>query len=154
MIMYNLSLAIAEILDGSAEFRTLCTDTIGKEFNYYVHIDMANVDSVDLPYFSLVTYTNKQENGARDELTTQLLLGIERSTPFKTGRIEKEETQQKIEVIATKALEVMKKDMLAFGLDGNKDMLIDYVNMYAPPPNGENDIQLQIDIVFSKTKCL
>ena len=152
--LYDVSMAFAKILDESVEFKDLCIATLGKPFTYYVHVDMANVDGIDLPYFSFVTYTAKKQNGEREEVLVQMLAGIERTGVTNEGSIYTESTQLDLETVTKKAIELIVKEMSTFGVNGEKGFIQDYLNIYAPPPMGEEDIQLQIDMILNTETCL
>lgn len=152
--MYQVSMGLAQILDSNAEFKTLCTDTLGAEFTYYVHVDLTSVDDLVMPYFSFVTYTDTNRAGEYGEVLVQMLAGVTRSDTVATGAIVTEDTQHLLEVVTKKAIEIIEQEMNIFGINGENGFIKEYLNIYAPPPDGEEDIQLQIDMILNTKKCL
>lgn len=153
--MYDVSLAFAKTLNDSIAFKQFCVDTIGDEFTHYVHIDMANVDELEMPYFSFVTYTDTNRSGEYGEVLVQILSGMNRSSNTEdVSGIHTENTQQLLEKVTRYAIELIIKEMMTFGINGEKGFIKEYLNMYASPPNGEEDIQLQIDMILNTNKCL
>jgi hypothetical protein len=152
--MYDISLALAKILDESTEFKTYCNDIIGEEFVYYVHVDMGRVSKIETPYFSFVTYTDRNTVGEDAQVLIQMLTGIDRSDVITEDNIISEDSQLLLEKVTRKALEIIDKDMSVFGLNGEKGFIKEYLNIFASPPLGEDDIQLQIDMILNTKKCL
>ena len=152
--MYEISMNFAKILNESAEFKQYCIETMGQEFTYYVHIDMARIDDIELPYFSFVTYTDTNRAGEYGEVLIQMLSGIERSDVVITDKLISEDSQQLLEQVTKKAIELIVKEMTVFGINGEKGFIKEYLNIFASPPMGEDDIQLQIDMILNTKKCL
>lgn len=151
--MYDISYGLVMILEDDAEFKQYCIDTIGSEFYYYPHIDMANMESIQMPYLSCVAYNKKDAEQQDVEVMTQMLVGMERVEVEVDGRIYTERTQQLLELVTNKALEIINKEVSFFGIVGEK-FTREYLNIYAAPPMGEEDIQLQVDMILNKKKCL
>ena len=59
--MRGISRESAEALNTDVEFIALCQSEISAEFNYYVNVDLATVNEVPLPYFSIVTYNDEDD---------------------------------------------------------------------------------------------
>ena len=152
--MYDISLAFAKLLDESAEFKQYCTDTIGEEFRYYVHVDMSRIDDIELPYFSFVTYTDTNRAGEYGEVLIQMLSGINREDVVREGNFISENSQQLLEQVTKKAMDLIVRDMSQFGINGEQGFIKEYLNIFASPPMGEDDIQLQIDMILNTKKCL
>lgn len=153
MKMIDISRFIARTLDENAEFKDLCTSLIGENFDYFVNVDLARV-IVPVPYFGVVTFENRDEKESEYTLKTILLLGICRDDIVKTGNISEEPTAGKIEEISLKAMDIVDKEMRTYGIDGDTNIEVDYINYYVPNPDGEDDLQMQIDIQYKQTKFL
>lgn len=153
MKMIDISRFIAKTLDESVEFNDLCTSLIGENFDYFVNVDLARV-VVPVPYFGIVTFENRDEKESQYTSKTILLLGISRDDIVKTGNISEEPTAGKIEEISLKAMDIVDKEMRTYGIDGDTNIEVDYINYYVPNPDGEDDLQMQIDIQYKQTKFL
>lgn len=142
-----------ETLNTNAEFITLCNSLLSTTFTYYVNIDH-RVTEATLPYFSAVTYNDEDDKEVSKSFKTIFLIGIERQKPVTVNDITEEPTLATLETIARKAIELIAKDMRIFGVEGDKNIKFDYINYYVPNPEGENDLQMQIDIGFEQEKFL
>jgi hypothetical protein len=151
--MIDISDFIATTLDENIEFQSLCTSLTTKTFDYFVNVDLHEVE-VPIPYFGIVTFENNDDKEVKKGFKTQLLLGIDRESPIKTGNITKEPTAEKLEEISLKAIEIVSKEMRTYGINGDTNIMIDYINYYVPNPEGEDDLQMQIDIQFTQDKFL
>ena len=152
--MRQISRFIAETLNDSLEFKTLSNSLISAEFNYYVNVDIAELDEVPAPYFSVVTFEDKDEKETKKAFQTILLVGIERDPPVKTDNITEEPTLKNLEDLVVKAMEIIANDLRIFGVNTDKNIKISYINMYVPNPDGEDDLQMQVDIEFEQDKYI
>lgn len=153
--MRGISRFIAETLDGSAEFIALCTTEIGEPFNYFVNVDLANLQGgVPIPYFGIVTFDDQDSREVRKFFKTQLLIGIERTAPTTVGGVTEEASLDILETLSRKAVELFTQEMRTFGVQGEKNIRISFVNFYVPNPDGESDLQMQVDIEFDQDKYL
>jgi len=153
MTMHGISDLLSKTLSTNTDFIQFCTDRIGKEFEYFINADCSTI-YVPLPYFSIVTYDSLDDKGVSRLFKTQWLIGIAREDPTREGNITKELPLTHIEDIAIKAIEVITKELRTFGVEGDKNIHISYVNMSIPYPDGEDGLQLQVDIEFEKEKLL
>lgn len=150
--MIGISRFVAETLNTNAEFIALSTSLIGGTFDYFINVDLAQVE-VPLPYFAIVTFNDKDDRQVEKKFETQLLIGIEREAPVKVNDITEEPTLDKLEQLSRKAYEIIANEM-RLGIQGDQNVRISYVNMYVPAPDGENDLQMQIDIEIEQDKYL
>jgi len=151
--MRGISRFFAETLNTNAEFIALSTTLISGEFSYFVNVDLAEVE-VPINYFGIVTFEDTDDREVSKIFKTQFLIGIERQKPVDVGGITEEPTLDKLEELSRKAVEVIASDMRTFGIQGDSNIKISYVNMYVPTPDGETDLQLQIDIELEQEKFL
>lgn len=151
--MRGISRFFAETLNTNAEFIALSQSLISDEFNYFVNVDLATVE-VPLPYFGIVTFNDKDDREVDKKFQTQFLIGISREKPVLVDGVIEEPTLDKLEQLSRKAYEVIANEMRTFGIQGSKNVRISYVNMYVPTPDGETDLQLQIDIELEQDKYL
>jgi len=84
----------------------------------------------------------------------QMLAGIARTEVSSEGSIFTENTQHLLETVTKKATEILIRELSQFGINGESGFINDYLNIYAPPPMGEDDIQLQIDMILNTKQCL
>jgi len=151
--MRGISNFIAESLNTNAEYIALSNSLMSETFNYFVNVDLATVDVV-VPYFGIVTFEDKDDKEVKKAFQTQLLIGINRLDPVTTNKITEEPTLDSLEQLGMKALEVISKDLRIFGIQGDTNIKISYINMYVPNPDGEDDLQMQIDIELEQEKFL
>jgi len=153
--MAEISEAFVEMLKNNTEFNTLCDDTFGANaMTYYVHVDVSRLEVVKLPYFSVVTYNSADKFGEDNEVLIQMLTGMDREDIVEDDNTFTEYTQKTLETITRKALEVIIHEIVGFGINGEKGFIKEYLNIHASPPMGEDDIQLQIDMILNTKKCL
>ena len=150
--MRGISRFFAETLNTNAEFIALSQSLISTEFNYFVNVDLVTVE-VPLPYFGIVTFNDKDDKEVEKKFQTQFLIGIGREDPVLIDGAMEEPTLDKLEQLTRKAYEVIVKEM-RFGIEGDNNVKISYVNMYVPAPDGENDLQLQVDIEIEQDKYI
>jgi len=151
--MRGISRFIAETLANDAEFIALSNTLISDEFHYFVNVDLATVQ-VPLPYFGIVTFEDKDDKEVKKAFQSQLLIGISRETPETVNRITEEPTLDNLEQLSRKAMEVISNEIRTFGIQGDQNIKISYINMYVPNPDGEDDLQMQIDIELEQEKFL
>jgi len=152
--MRGISRFFAETLNENAEFIALSQSLISDEFNYFVNVDLATVE-VPLPYFGIVTFNDKDDREVEKKFQTQFLIGISREKPdFVDGEITEEPTLDNLEQLSRKAYEVITNEMRIFGIQGSKNVRVSYVNMYVPATDGEDDLQMQIDIEIEQDMYL
>lgn len=153
--MRGISRFIAETLDANAEFIALSNSLVSEVFTYYVNVDLATIsDGVDLPYFSVVTFDDQDDREVRKYFKTQILMGISRTAPNTSGGIIEEPSLDILETLSRKAVELVEKEMRIFGIQGENNIRISFVNYYVPKPDGEDDLQMIIDIEFDQDKYL
>jgi len=153
--MRGISRFIAETLDSNAEFIALSNSQIGESFKYFVNVDLANLQGgVPLPYFGIVTFDDQDAREVRKYFKTQLLIGIDRTLPITVGGITEEASLEILETLSRKAVELFTKEMRTFGVQGDNNIRISFVNFYVPNPDGEDDLQMQVDIEFDQDKYL
>lgn len=153
--MRGISRFIAESLDGNSEFIMLSNSQLGAPFNYFVNVDLANLPyQIPLPYFGIVTFDDHDTREVRKYFKTQLLIGIDRTAPITNGGITEEPSLEILEVLSRKAVELFTKDMRTFGVQGDNNIRLSFVNFYVPNPDGEDDLQMQVDIEFDQDKYL
>jgi len=151
--MRGISRFFAETLNQDAEFIALSTSLISAEFDYFVNVDLATVE-VPVPYFGIVTFNDKDEKEVEKKFQTQFLIGIDREKPALLNGIMEEPTLDKLEQLSKKALEVIANEIRTFGIQGDQNVRISHVNMYVPNPDGEDDLQMQVDIEIEQDKYL
>jgi hypothetical protein len=151
--MRGISRTIAELLNTNVEFLALSNSLLSSEFTYYVNIDFTQVE-LELPYFGIVTFMDSDEADITKSFKTQLLIGIRREQAVMSGSISEEPTLDKLESLSRKAVELIRKDVRAFGVQGEKNIKITYVSFYVLEPDGEIDLQMQVDIIFEQDKFL
>lgn len=151
--MIDISRFFATTLDESLEFKTLCEEKIGEHFNYFVNVDLARVQ-VPIPYFGIVTFENKDDRSVQKSFETQILLGISRSEPITVGNITEEESASVLEEISLKAINIILKEMRTYGINSDMNIELNYINYFVPNPEGEEDLQMQIDIQLMQDKYL
>ena len=151
MTMRGISRFFAETLNTDDEFITLSTSLIGEPFTYFVNVDLSKVE-VPNNFFGIVTFNDKDDKEVEKLFQTQFLIGINRDKPVDIGGITEEPTLDKLEQLTRKAYEVVAKAMRTFGIEGETNIQISYVNMYVPEPDGEDDLQMQVDIELEQIK--
>jgi len=151
--MRGISRFFAETLNENAEFKALSNSLISNEFDYFVNVDLATVE-VPLPYFGIVTFNDKDDKEVEKVFQTQFLIGIDREKPTLINGVMEEPTLDKLETLSRKAFEIIAKEMRTFGIQGDTNIKIAYVNMYVPNPDGEDDLQMQVDIELESEKFL
>lgn len=149
--MIDISSFIVDTLNSSTEFKDLCIEKIDKEFDYFINVDLSRVE-VPLPYFAVVTFENQDDIMVKKEYRVQILLGIERQVFVKTNNVTEEPTARTIEELSLKAIELIKKEMRTYGINQEKNIDINYINCFVPNPDGESDLQMQIDMIFYQEK--
>ena len=107
-----------------------------------------------LPYFGIVTFNDKDDREVEKKFQVQFLIGIERETPTLLNGVTEEPTLDKLEQLSRKAYEVITSEMRIFGIEGDNNVRVSFVNMYVPAPSGEDDLQMQIDIEIEQDKYL
>jgi hypothetical protein len=153
--MRGISRFIAETLDGNAEFIALSNTQLGEPFKYFVNVDLANLSGgVPLPYFGIVTFDDQDAREVRKYFKTQFLIGIARTAPTTVGGITEEASLEILETLSRKAVELVTKEMRTFGVQGDSNIRISFVNFYVPNPDGEDDLQMQVDLEFDQDKYL
>ena len=153
--MRGTSRLFAETLNSNLDFIALSNSLISSTFNYYVNVDLANLaGGVALPYFSIVTFNDKDDKEVSKSFQTQFLIGIAREDFTTTSNITEEPTLAKLEALARKAIDVISKEIRDFGIEGDTNIKVAYVNMYVPNPDGEDDLQMQVDIELEQEKFL
>jgi hypothetical protein len=144
----------AETLNNSAEFTALSNSLLGGKFNFYINVDLATLTEVLLPYFSMVTFEDKDDKEVEKKFKAMFLIGIERQDPVTVSGITEEPTLDNLEQLTRKAVEIIEKDLRTFGIDGDTNIRFTYINMYVPSPDGEDDLQMQVDIELESEKFL
>jgi len=152
--MRGISRQFAELLNTNAEFIALSQSLISDEFNYFVNVDIETLAEVPMPYFSIVTFNDKDEKEIKKSFQLLFLIGIEREAPALLNGVTEEPTLNKLETLTRKAFEIMAKEMRDFGIQGDKNVKISYVNMYVPNPEGDDDLQMQVDIEIEQDKYI
>jgi len=151
--MRGLSMFFAETLNTNVEFTNLCNSLLGVKFNFFVNVDMASVE-VPIPYFGIVTFEDKDDKEVEKKFQSMFLIGINRQDAINTSGITEEPTLDNLETLSRKAIEIINKEMGAFGVQGDKNIRMNYVNMFVPSPDGEDDLQMQVDIESEQYKFL
>lgn len=151
--MIDISRFIATTLDESTVFKDFTQAQINKNLDYYINVDIFE-NQVLVPFLSIVTFEDTDDKAIKKSFKTQLLLSIKRSEPSKIGNIIQEDTIEKLELIAKKALEVLAKELRNYGIVGETNIEITMINYFVPQPEGEEDLQIQIDIEFEQEKFL
>lgn len=152
--MRSISRTFAELLENSTEFKALTNSLTSEEFNYYINVDLSSLKEVLLPYFAIVTFNDEDDKEVKKAFKTQFLIGIAREEPITVGKITEEPTLDKLETLTREAVEIISKELRDFGINGDSNVKIDYVNMYVPAPDGEDDLQMQVDIEIGQDKFL
>ena len=153
MTMRGISRFFAETLNTDAEFIALSTSLMGETFNYFVNVDLSETE-VPVPYFGIVTFNDKDDKEVEKLFQTQFLIGINRTKPVDVDGITEEPSLDKLEQLTRKAYEVVTKTMRQSGIEGETNVHISYVNMYVPEPDGETDLQMQVDIELEQYKFI
>ena len=151
--MRAISRTFAEILNTDTGLKALSNSLISDEFNYYVNVDLATIE-VKMPYFGIVTFNNMDDKEVKKAFKVQFLIGIAREAVTTVNRISEEPTLDKLEQLTIKAVEVIAKELRDFGISNEKNIKIAYINMYVPTPDGEDDLQMQVDIELEQEKFL
>ncbi|MBL0721005.1 MAG: hypothetical protein JJV88_00295 [Sulfurovum sp.] len=156
MTMNQITKSFANILNESDEFSDFCTEVIDNNFIYYLNIDPVTLNEIPLPYFSITTYNEKDEPGSHKGFQIQFLVGImKEDVPDTTaGTIIVDNTLEKLENVVSKAIEIITNEIRVFGIDGDKSANIAFINKYVPKADGEEDLQMQIDIGLEQDKFL
>ena len=152
--MRGISRFIAETLNESQEFIDLTDSLIFSEFNYYVNVDIYRLEEVFLPYASVVTFNDKDDKEVEKNFETVMLVGIPRQDFQETNGVFEEPTLDNLEVLSRKAVEVVEKELRTFGINGDKNIRISYINYFCPNPEGEDGLQMEISIKFEQDKYL
>ena len=150
---YEVAKFLNDTLSDSIEFNDFVTAEIESEMVYMLYQDMSRIpNGVNFPdnHISIATYENLDEAGKYKGFKTFLLITIQRYDTTATGNKWVEPTFEKLDSIALKAKEVIKKELGLHGINGNMEQNIEEFNMFTPAPNGENGLQMQIDIRMSK----
>ena len=154
MTMRGITRSIAETLNGSQEFKDLSVSLAGNEFNYMLNIDTYAVVEVPLPYFIIRTTNKLDDKEIEKSYETQFLIGIERQDFIEVNGITEEPTLSNLEELSDKAYEIVEEEIRVFGIQGDKNIKVSYVNMNVIDPTGENDLQIQVDIKLEQDKFL
>ena len=154
--MYGTSKFIRDTLNDSTVFKAFTITEIGKEMDYLLFIDMAEVQNNTFPdnYISLATYENKDRRATEFSFRTSMVINIKRFPTVTVGNLKEESTFEKLEKIALKAKELLYTELELWGIQGDKSIKIDLFDMYTPAPMGEDSLQMQIDININKDKFL
>ena len=153
MKMIDISRFVATTLDESTIFQDFTEDLINEKLDYFINVDIYEME-VPVPYFAIATFEDTDDKSIEKSFKTQILLGIGRTKPVKTGNITEETSIEKTELIAKKAIEIVSKEMRTYGISGETNIEITYINFFIPKPEGEEDLQVQIDIKFEQQKYL
>lgn len=154
MTMRGISRTFAEVLEDSTEFKALTNSLTSEEFNYYINVDLSSLKEVLLPYFAIVTFNDEDDKEVKKAFKTQFLIGVARDKPATVGKITEEPTLDKLETLTREAVAIISKQLRDFGMNGDSNVRISYVNMYVPAPDGEDDLQMQVDIEIEQDKLL
>ena len=90
----------------------------------------------------------------KDSFDVQFLVGIERYTNSKDEAVTEEISSEKLELVILKAIEVFMNEIKVFGVNGETNIQLVHKNFYLAPPDGEIDIQMQVDLVFEQERFL
>jgi len=153
MRIYELGKFIANTLNDSDDYKSYCSDTIGATFDYYLNVDLNRVE-IMLPYFSIVAYNNTQTADENITFDVQFLVGIERYTNSKDEAITEEVSSEKLELVILKAIDIIMNEIRTTGVNGETNIQLMHKNFYLVPPDGEIDIQMQVDLVFEQERFL
>ena len=154
--MSGIAKTIASALDSSVEFQDFCTTTIDNNFIYYVNVDPETLVDVPLPYFGINVYNDRDAKEHYKGFQAQLLVGLEKTLVPNTSAttIIIDDTFEKLEKVADKALELLATEIRTFGIDGEMNIQIAFINKYVPKADGEEDLQMQVDIELEQDKYM
>lgn len=153
MTMGVLKKWITDTLDSSAEYQAFCTATIGTTLNFYRSSPMNKTVEV-LPF--LTAYSNESEE---DDLTDApwnetwsipiaIAITSERK-PAEDGNTDVWESTDKVELIAVKAKEILKKEANGCGISGESINLLK-TNLAVSEIGEADDVQASMFITFGK----
>jgi len=151
--MTGISRFFAETLNENAEFIALSNSLLGEAFTYYINVDVNTVETED-SFFGIVTFNDKDDKEVEKKFQSMFLINIQRDDTVEDSGIVEEATLDKLEQLTRKALEVIAYDIRAFGIQGEKNVKVSYINMYVPAPDGEDNLQMQVDIDIEQDKYL
>ena len=151
--MTNVSMFIYETLNTNAEFKILSNALMGKEFKYFVNIDLYQVEPT-LPYFGIVTFEKDESPANSIEFKTHILLGIDRINPTDGNNLVIEPTLENIEQLSKLALDIIAKDLRTFGINGDMNVEVKDLILGVPTPEGSEELQMSISITLEQQRFL
>ena len=142
---------IATQLVNNAEFTTLCVDTIGSKLNFYTDSSILRADEV-MPFLVVHKFNKAYEIDKEPEWIVQMLIGIESEEKYiESGGIRYYQSTSSVETIADKAIEIIKCDLAAVGVEGNKKLFIQNYNVLITEIGEADDIQAIVTIRLQST---
>jgi len=147
---------ITDILDSNEEYQTFCTVTIGSTLNFYRSSPM-DKPAETIPFFT--AYSNETEK----DLSTQeiwnetwdipIAIAIEtEENPVEDGDTKVWESTDKVELLAVKAIEILKRE-ISCGINGTSISILK--TFITVSEIGEaDDVQASMFITFGKSNSL
>lgn len=155
MIMSDITRFFAETMDTNAEFKALALSLTGVEdFKFYLNIDTINTELEHDNCCAIITYEDSDEREVEKSFKSTLLFSILRHENTESGNIIEEPTSRNLELIIQKGLEIIAKEMRIYGIAGETNVLFDYINIESLNPEGEDDLQMQVDIKIKQEKYI
>lgn len=150
--MYHIAEFITDTLSQSTEYKDYVQSVVDAEFLYVEYADMNDMLQTEFPpnYVSVATYENIDETGNEFSFKTALLITIKKLEMEETGRILRDPTFKKLNLVSSKARDILKEEMALYGINRDTNIKIEDFNMFTPTPMGEEGLQMQIDIKMSK----
>ena len=150
--MYGVSNFLAQTLDNSQEFKDFVTATIGDEIIFVVFPNAQALEGYELPDNSIgiVTYRHIDATAISFEFWTAFYVTIKLFDIEINATKWVDPTFEKLELICLKAKKLIKARLKLTGIAGDTNIQIDTFTMDNPVPDGENGLQMQVDIRMSK----
>lgn len=144
---------ITDTLKDDTDYEQLCIDTIGEPLNFYRSSPMDR-NAEDLPY--LTAYSDMMEADEtsqkffKEEWFIPVSISIEESDdPIDDNEVNTWTSTDKVEKIAYNAIETLKKESRACGINGEDILLVSY-SIYITEIGEANDTQAIIQLQFGK----
>lgn len=150
----DLQILVARTLKDSAEYTTLCVDTVGSALTYYTDSSIKRADEV-IPY-AIVHKINKSEaDQEQDEWLLQLIIGIHaEEKSIEDDGIWVYPSTNHLETLADKAVELVNCELGTFGVSGEMNIRIFGYNILITEIGEAEDVQAIVTLRLTNYSLL
>ena len=157
MTMGTLKKWITDTLDASVEYQDFCTATIGSTLNFYRSSPVDKVVEV-LPFFTAFSDEYQDDDLSEaawnETWTIPIAIGIEGDKKsVADGNTTVWDSTDKVELLAIKARDILKKDANGCGISGEAINLLK-TNLAISEIGEADDVQASMFITFSKLNSI